>query len=124
MRAQGYRDLEIYQLAHRLAVEVHHVSLRLPKFEMYEQGSQVRRAAEAVPANIVEGYGRRGYKADFIRFLTIAHASCNETIEHLEILIETHSLPPDTGSPLLEEYNIPGRKINRFIRAVSNQHLT
>jgi len=90
-RAQSYKDLEIYQLGHRLAVEVHRVSLALPKFELYEQGCQLRRAAKSVPANIVEGFGRRRYKGEFIRFLTYAHASCSETIEHLEILIETGS---------------------------------
>jgi len=38
--AQSYKDLEIYRLSHKLAVEVHGVSLELPKFEMYEEGSQ------------------------------------------------------------------------------------
>jgi len=41
----------------------------LPKFEMYEEGSQIRRSAKSVAANIVEGYGRRRYKQEFIRFL-------------------------------------------------------
>lgn len=123
-QAQSYKDLEIYQLAHRLAIEVHRVSLILPKFEAYEEASQLRRAAKSVPANVVEGFGRRRYKGDFIRFLTYAHASCSETIEHLEIVIETGSLPADKGKPLLDDYNLLGRKINRFIQAVIQQHLT
>jgi four helix bundle protein len=67
MTAQSYRDLEIYRLAHALAVDVHVASLALPKYELYEEGSQVRRAAKSTPANIVEGFGRRRYKAEFIR---------------------------------------------------------
>jgi len=68
---QSYRDLKIYQLAHKLAVEIHEMSLTLPKFEMYEEGAQIRRSSKSVKTNIVEGYGRRRYKADFIKFLTL-----------------------------------------------------
>ncbi|MBI1876988.1 MAG: four helix bundle protein [Chloroflexi bacterium] len=123
-QVQSYKDLEIYQLAHRLAIEVHRVSLILPKFEAYEEASQLRRAAKSIPANIVEGFGRRRYKGEFIRFLTYAHASCNETIEHLEILIETGSLLMEKGKSLLNDYDLLGRKLNRFIQSVIKQHLT
>ena len=54
----GYQNLRVYHLAHELGVEAHHLSLRLPKYELYETGSQLRRAAKSVSANIVEGYGR------------------------------------------------------------------
>ncbi len=70
MRKGTYKDLEIYQLAHALAVECHKVSLRLPKFEMYEEGSQLRRSSKSVSTQIVEGFGRRRYKADFLCILT------------------------------------------------------
>jgi four helix bundle protein len=123
-QAQSYHDLEIYQLAHRLAVEVHRASLTLPKFELYEEGSQARRAASSVPANIVEGFGRRRYKGEFIRFLTYAHASCSETIEHLTILVETGSLSADKGKALLADFDVLGRKLNRFIQSVIEQHNT
>ena len=120
----GYKDLEIYRLAHKLAIEVHRVSMGFPKFEMFETGSQLRRAAKSVPANIVEGFGRRRYKGNFIRFLTYAHASCNETIEHLEIIIETGSLIAAKGKPLLSQYDLLGRKLNSFIQPVERQHKT
>ena len=55
----GYKELEIYRLAHELGVAVHEFSLTLPRHEMYESGSQMRRSAKSVAANIVEGYGRR-----------------------------------------------------------------
>ncbi len=53
----GYRDLEIYKLAFSLALDVHKLTLTLPKYEMYEQGSQVRRSTKSIKDNIVEGYG-------------------------------------------------------------------
>jgi four helix bundle protein len=55
IRGTTYRDLEIYQMAHALGVETHDFSLTLPKFELYETGSQLRRSSKSVSANIVEG---------------------------------------------------------------------
>ena len=77
----SYRDL-----VHRMTLQ------NLPKFEMYEKASQIRRSAKSISANIVDGYGRRRYKQEFIRFLVFAHASRDETINHLELLFETGSL--------------------------------
>jgi four helix bundle protein len=74
-RGATYRELEIYQLAHTLGVDTHHFSLCLPRFELYETGSQLRRCSKSVSANIVEGFCRRRYKADFTRYLVFAHAS-------------------------------------------------
>lgn len=54
----SYKDLEIYQLAFDLSVKVHHASLKLPAFELHEQGSQIRRSFKGVKDAIVEGYGR------------------------------------------------------------------
>lgn len=58
----------------------------LPKFEIFEVGSQIRRSIRSVKANIVEGYARRDYKQDFFHFLVIAEGSAEETIDHLETL--------------------------------------
>jgi len=120
---QTYNDLEIYQLSHNLAIEIHKLSLRLPKFELYEEGSQLRRAAKAIPVNIVEGFGRRRYKKDFVRFLTFALASCDETKEHLKILYETESLTDnDIFMRFIPRYEELGRKIYNFIKAVESGH--
>jgi four helix bundle protein len=69
------------------------------------------------------GYGRRRYKQDFIRFLIYAHASCDETIDHLETLHETGSLKNDAlFEQLHNRLNQLGGKLNRFIASVENQH--
>ena len=68
----SYRNLEIYQLAHSLAIRVHNMTLNLlPKFEMYEEGQQIRRSSKSVSSNIVEGYCRRRYVNDYIRFIVM-----------------------------------------------------
>ena len=94
---QSYKDLEIYQLSHKVAIGIHKVTLEnLPKFEMYEEGSQIRRSSKSIPATIVEGFGRKQYQQEYIKYLTYALASCDETKEHLELLFETGSLSKKT----------------------------
>src|SRR5205809_8106745 len=122
----SYRDLEIWKLARETAIAVHRMTLdNLPKFEMYEEGSQIRCSAKSISANIAEGYGRRRYKQEFIRFLVFAHASCDETIEHLEMLFETGSLENKTVyRDLSSQLDLLGRKLNVFIDSVERLHRT
>lgn len=120
----SYRDLEVWKLARQASISIHRMTLEdLPKFEMYEEGSQIRRSVKSVRSNIVEGYGRRRYKQEFIRFLIFAHASCDENIDHLETLFETGSL---TNEPLhrdlASQLDLLGRKLNVFIEGVEREH--
>lgn len=115
--SRGYRDLKVYRLAHELGVAVHCLSLLLPKYELYETGSQLRRAAKSVSANIVEGYGRRRYKADYLRFLTYAKASLDETEEHLRYVLDCHSDFAGTER-LLQDADALGRQLSRYLTFV------
>ena len=120
----SYRNLEIWSLAKALAADIHRMTLvQLPKFEMYEEGSQIRRSMKSVKSNIVEGYGRRRYKHDFLRFLTYSHASCDETIDHLETLFETDSLTNETVyNDIHQRLDHLGGKLNHFIQSVEARH--
>ena len=118
--ANSYRELEIYQKSLEFFYRVHALSLKLPKHELYELGSQIRRSSSAIGANIVEGYGRKRYRADFIKFLVYAHSSNDETVSHLEKL--NHLYPEFEGefSGLKQDYEDLGRKIFSFIRYVES----
>jgi four helix bundle protein len=87
---KSYLDLNVYQESFDLFIVVHEFSRRLPKYELYEQGSQIRRSADSVNSNIVEGYGRKEYKKDFLRFLTYSRASNDETVNHLRKIASVH----------------------------------
>lgn len=114
---KSYRDLDVYKLSFDLAIEIHQLSLELPKYELYEIGSQIRRSSKSVNANIVEGYGRKRYKFDFIKFLVYAHASCDETINHLKMINEIHFVE-NPKTDLFYKYEELGKKLNKFIQYV------
>ncbi len=116
---QSYKDLEIYKLACRLAFDVHKMSLTLPKYELYEQGSQVRRSSKSIKDTIAEGYGRRRYKAGFLRYLIFAQASCDEATSQLNMLSALH-FPENPLVNLMNQYEQPGKMINKFIQYVEN----
>lgn len=116
---RNYREWEIFSESKRLAIEVHTLSLAFPKFELYEEGSQVRRSSKAVTSMMVEGYGRRRYKADFVKYLVYSHAECDETRLHLEFLRETNSCKEkEKANQLRDEYEQLSKRINKFIQWV------
>jgi four helix bundle protein len=118
---KSYRELEVFIESKRLAIQIHKMTLSLPKFEMYEEGSQIRRSSKAVTVTIVEGYGRRRYKADFIKFLIYSQSECDETIVHLDFLFDTDSFKDERlYIQLKEDYDSLCKRINKFIQWVEN----
>jgi len=113
----GYKDLEIYQISYHLAKEIHLMTMQLPKYELYEQGSQIRRSTKSIKDTIAEGYGRRRYKDEFIRYLVFAHSSCDEALSQLNMISDIH-YPDKPLTKLIDEYDILGRKINKYIEYV------
>jgi four helix bundle protein len=119
----SYKNLEIWTLAKELSIEIHKVTMMLPKFEQFEEAQQIRRSIKTVRSTIVEGYGRRYYKAEFIKFIIYALASNDETIDHLEMLYETGSLTnKDTFDALHQKLEVLGRKINSFLQSIQQSH--
>lgn len=117
-----HKKLEIYQLAHSLAVKVHDLTLKLPPFERFEEGSQIRRSAKSISSNIVEGFALRRYKNEFVHYLFRSYGSAEETIEHLELLFHTKSLSDKKlFDELMTQYNILCGKIMRYIQYVDKE---
>jgi four helix bundle protein len=120
----GYKRLRIWQLAHDLVIDIHAMTLaKLPKFELYEEGSQIRRSMKSVKSNIVEGFGRRRHKPEYLRFLDFAYASLLETTDHLETLHATGSLTDhDVFSGLEDRLTQLSKALFVFIRSVEEHH--
>lgn len=119
----SYKNLEIWRLSRELVIDIHAMTMTLPKFEQFEEVQQIRRSMKTVKSTIVEGYGRRKYKADFIKFLICALSSNDETIDHLETLFETKSLNDEAVFNLLhQKLDLLGKKLNNFLKAVEQSH--
>ena len=119
----SYKKLQIWVLAREVVIEVHEMTMRLPKFELYEEASQIRRSSKTTKATIVEGYGRRRYKQDWIKFLTYALSSNDETLDHLENLWDTKSLMDEiVYLSLKNKIERLGKMISRFLQTVEQQH--
>jgi len=99
--------------------------MNLPKFEMFEEGSQIRRSSKSVSNNIVEGYALRRYKQEYIHYLMRALGSSLETVEHLEFLVETDSLTDKTlYKSLYDGYGQLNSMLYSFIESVTSRHDT
>ena len=77
MPARRFQDLEVWKVAHAWVLEVYRYSERFPAHERFGLGSQLRRAAVSVPANIAEGFSKRS-RLDKARFYNIAQGSLEE----------------------------------------------
>ena len=66
MGYRGFRDLKVYQLAYKLAMEIFEKTKKFPKEEKYSLTGQIRRSSRSVPANIAEAWRKRRYEKTFV----------------------------------------------------------
>lgn len=105
----------------KVVLDIHKMTPGLPQFELYETGAQIHRSIKSIKSNIVEGYGRRKYIKEYIRFLIFAQASNDETLDHLETLYLSGSLSNDQSyNEIRHTLNILWRKINVFIQTLES----
>ena len=86
---KDFKELKVWEKAHRVTLLVYEETRSFPKEELYGLTSQLRRAASSVAANIVEGCGRRS-DGEFTRFLQIARGSASELEYHLLLAKDLH----------------------------------
>ena len=100
--AKSFKDLAIWQKSHAAVLEVYKLTRQLPKEELFGLVSQMRRSAVSVPANIAEGFKRKG-KADKARHMNIAQASLEELRYYFILCADLSYLAPDAIGDRLEE---------------------
>ena len=117
MRAKSFEDLEVFQRAYRLSLEIHRVSLKLPLVEQRALGDQIRRASKSIPVNIAEGFGKQSDSvAEFRRFLRIAMGSADEMRVWARYCLDLGHIDEATWQRWRDEYHAIAKMIQGLHR--------
>jgi four helix bundle protein len=114
--ARTFRDLVVWQKAHQFVLSVYGFTAHFPKPETYGLSIQMRKAAVSIPANIAEGFRRRG-KADKVRFLNTSESSVEESRYYL---ILSEDLGYGKTGELLDSLEEVSRLLNAYAKAILN----
>ncbi len=119
MRVGSHRELIVWQKAVSLAVRSHLLARTLPASERFELGSQMRRAAASIPANIAEGNGRT-HRKEYVHFLAISRAWSAELQTYLEMMHHLRYGDEGEVSALIRLSDEVGRMLTALIRRLRN----
>ena len=117
-----FDDLRIYNIAFELEIKLFQLVRGVSGYQHSKLINQVNRSASSVSANIVEGWSRRSYPKDFIRFLYIALGSSDETQHHIRVLYNRGCLKKDDYESLRRSYQNLSVRILNYINFLKNKH--
>ena len=113
-----HHSLIAWQRADDLFIQLHPLtSQSFPSFERYGLGSQLRKAAYSVPANIAEGYGRR-HRRERLHFLNISEASLAEVSYCIHVAVRLGYLTEASSKALEKDLNGVGAPLVGLIRSI------
>lgn len=116
----SYKDLRVYELAKEVDGRIFELTLSFPRVELYSLTDQIRRSVHSIIANIAEGFGRRSYPQEYIRFLIFAQASCDESREHLQAAFKRQYCLLDEFKVLDDKLDHIGRMLTLLIRKIKS----
>jgi four helix bundle protein len=116
VKARNFQDLIVWQKAHAFVLAIYKLSEEFPKNEVFGLTSQVRRAVVSIPANIAEGFKKRGL-ADKANYLNIAHGSLEECRYYLILVQDLLYADTKACTDLLEEVS---KLLTAYTTAVRN----
>ena len=111
---RNYRDLVVWQKAHRLTLVVYKATQNFPADERFGLTSQLRRAAGSVAANLAEGCGRRS-EGEMARFVQISMGSGAELSYHFLLAKDLGLVRSDVYESLTSDLS----EIMRMLSALS-----
>jgi len=112
---QGFRDLKVYQLAYKLAMEIFRESKAFPRDERYSLTDQMRRSSRSTTANIAEGYRKRRYRNMFLSKLADADGEATETQVWLDFARDCGYLSRERYQELASGYEELGRMLGGML---------
>lgn len=110
---KDFRQLQVWEKSHRLALEIYRITKDFPKEELYGLTSQIRRSSMSIPTNIAEGCGKFT-DADFARFAQIAMGSASETEYQLLLAHDLGFL----ATAKYEQLNVDVTEVKRMLASL------
>ena len=112
---KGHRDLKVYQLAYKLAMEIFNASKSFPKEEKYSLTDQIRRSSRSIAANIAEGFRKRQYPKMFVSKLADADGEAAETRVWLDFARDCEYMPSKLHAELIKGYEDVGKMLGTMM---------
>lgn len=112
---RGFRDLIVYQLSYKLAVEIFEITKTFPKEEKYSLVDQIRRSSRSVPTNISEAWSRRRYPKSFVNKLIESDGETSETTVWLDFSKDHKYIPEEKHDYFITKYDEVAKMLNSMI---------
>ena len=107
----GFKDLKVYQMAYKLAMEIFEISKSFPKEKRYSLTDQIRRASRSVYSNLAEGYRKRRYPKHFVSKMTDADGEASETQVWVDFSFDCRYITSEVRDSLQSGYDEVGRML-------------
>jgi four helix bundle protein len=112
---QGHRDLKVYQLAYKLAMEIFNESKTFPIEERYSLTDQIRRSSRSVATNIAEAFRKRRYRNMFVNKLSDSDTEATETQVWLDFSLDCGYLSRGSHEKLVKGYEEIGKMLGSMM---------
>jgi len=114
--------LDVYNKLTKLHLEINELSLKFPKFELYELGSQIRRSSNSSPANLAEGWSNKHINI-YLEGINRAQAEVQETKHHLYVAFRKNYLKEEEYSKYKSRYDECGKMLKGLERSLESRTL-
>ena len=118
MKYNGYKDLKVYKLAYKLAMEIFEETKQFPQEERYSLTDQMRRSSRSVPANIAEGWKKRVYPKMFVSKIIDAAGEAGETEVWLDVSKDAGYITEEKYEYFMNGYD----EVNRMLYGMVDKH--
>lgn len=115
---EGFKQLNVWQKAYELTLDIYKITAAFPKNETYGLTSQLRRAAASVPANIAEGY-ERNHRKEYVQFLYVAKGSLGEVETFLLLASDLKYLSKDEFIAVDEKRIVTARLLKGLVKSLT-----
>lgn len=120
--AAKVEELQVFEKAYKASLEIHKLSLQLPKIEQYALGDQIRRASKSICANLAEGFGKQtGSKKEFRNFILMSLGSSDEMQIWIRYCKDLGYFTEEQAKAFMQDYQEISKMLKGLYNYVSKQ---